>query len=464
MTRRALPWVLLSVGLVAAPLGCASELTPLPDPGPVPAPDVVAPAPDPEPVVDGDITIAYENGLRILVKQNPGAELVAAHLYIRGGVRNWTAEDAGVEQLALRTATLGGTSKLDKDAFSQRLATLGSDIGSQTGNEYSVVMSKSLLSAFDETFGMMVDSFLAPAMPVAEIEVGRQQQLLAIRREKETPDGQLALLSLEAVYDGHPYENRPIGTEASVTGLAAEDLEAHLAKLRETSRLTVVVVGDVTAERVRGLVRTALAKLPRGAYQASRLSAPAFEGPRAEVTRAELPTTYVEASFVGPGWADPHFAAGILAMRVLANRVWEEVRTKRNLSYAPQAGFRWSGEITRGTLYVTAVDPNAAMRVMLDEVRRLRETPVPEADLAGAKAQFLTSHLMSNEATDGQASWLAMTDLVGGDYRLSRELPSRIRAVSAADVQAFARAWARQLQTVALGDPAKVDRALLESL
>jgi hypothetical protein len=36
--------------------------------------------------------------------------------------------------------------------------------------------------------------------------------------------------------------------------------------------------------------------------------------------------------------------------------------------------------------------------------------------------------------------------------------------VSAAEVQAFAKAWARRLQTVALGDPAKIDRALLESL
>ena len=58
--------------------------------------------------------------MQILVKRIPHEKLVAAELFIRGGVRNWTAEKAGVERLALETAVAGGTEKLPKAEFSRQ--------------------------------------------------------------------------------------------------------------------------------------------------------------------------------------------------------------------------------------------------------------------------------------------------------------------------------------------------------
>lgn len=463
---------LLSAGLcisaLALAVGCEPPPPVAPKPQPLPSaqpsaqpPAVVA---DPAPVVDGDITVLYENGIRILVKRNPGAELCAMNLYIRGGARNWSKADAGVESLALRTAVNGGTTSMDRDTFSKKLSALGSDLSASSGNDYSVFEAKSLTTEIDSTFAMLADAFLHPALPASEIEIGRQRQLTSIRRDEETPDGRLGLLVTKLVWSGHPYENRPVGTVESVTALTADSLKAHLAKLRETSRLELVVVGDVDAEHVRGLVKTAFGSLPRGTFQAAPLPVPKFDKARLEVTKAELPTNYIQASFIGPSWNDAELPAGIVAMTILGNRVWEEVRTKRNLSYAPNAGLRWSGEVTRGTLYVTAVDPNTTFKVMLDEAKKLAETPVSDKDLASAKSQFLTSHVTQNESTDGQASWLGMTDLVGGDYKLSRTLPDRIKALTPAQLQGFAKHRLNKLQVEVLGDPTKVDKGLFESL
>jgi len=43
------------------------------------------------------------------VKHVPTAELVSMQLYIKGGARFRTKDNAGVEALALRTAVTGGT-------------------------------------------------------------------------------------------------------------------------------------------------------------------------------------------------------------------------------------------------------------------------------------------------------------------------------------------------------------------
>ena len=59
-----------------------------------------------------------------------------------------------------------------------------------------------------------------------------------------------------------------------------------------------------------------------------------------------------------------------IASSILRDRVFEEVRVKRNLSYAPSAFLNSQGANVGG-IYVTAVDANKAVRVMLDEIKRL---------------------------------------------------------------------------------------------
>jgi zinc protease len=191
---------------------------------------------------------------------------------------------------------------------------------------------------------------------------------------------------------------------------------------------------------------------------------PSFETARLTLIEAELPTNYIEASFIAPSWGDEHFAASILTMRMLSRRLFDEVRTKRNLSYAPSARHAWSSDVSRGSLYVTAVDANTTIKVMHDEVRKLQTILVSDKELTGAKSVFITEQLMSNEATNGQASWLALCDIVGGDYKLANDLNERVKAVTAEDVRAFVKAHIGRLQTVVMGDPAKIDKALFSAL
>ena len=59
---------------------------------------------------------------------------------------------------------------------------------------------------------------------------------------------------------------------------------------------------------------------------------------------------------------------------------------------------------------------------------------------------------------------LGDAEIYGGDWHLARTLPDRIRAVTPAGVQAFAKKYLARVQMVVLGDPAKVDRGLFGSL
>ncbi|CAN5353207.1 pitrilysin family protein [soil metagenome] len=412
---------------------------------------------DAAPVVDGDVTAATINGMTILVKRVPGAELVASNLYIRGGSRNWGKADAGVESLALRVAATGGTQSLDKVAFGQKLATLGSSIDAGTGRDWSSLKAKGLLGNFDSTFGLLADVFLHPALPAAEVELARSQALINLKREDEQPDSRLAIVVNETLYKGQPYENRPQGTLASVAALTPAQLQAHLAKLRQGSRLLLVVVGDIDAARVIAQAREKFGALPRGDYSDTPLPAPKFTKPRLVAEARTLPTTYMQGWFTMPAAGAPDYAAARVAMNHMWDQLFQEVRTKRNLSYAPAAGASVNQAGGMGMVGVTAVDPATTWQVIVDQLRLLQSTPLSPAVLAGSKATFLTNFLAASETTDGQADLLANWQLLAGDWKLSRSFMEQVRAVSAEDVQKFANTYMHNLQTVTLGNAHGLD-------
>ncbi len=422
------------------------------------------PAADPATVTDGDVTVAHVNGLEILIKRIPGAELASGHLYIKGGVRNWSAVDAGIEDLALSTAASGGTEKLDKDAFARRLAALGSAIGASSGNDYSSIRMTSIVKEWDTTFALLMDTFLHPALPASELEQHRQRSLSALHHEQENPDGRLRLAMHERIFAGHPYLNRSSGTLETVPKIQLADLGTHLARLRQTSRLLFVAAGDLDPAHVIEQIRASLGALPRGDYQEAPLPRVAFDKASLTVLEQKLPTNYCESIFIAPGYADADYAAGQMAMSVLGDRLFDEIRTKRNLSYAPSARLSTNLSIGLGVLYVTAVDADAARKVTLDEVKRLQSEAVPPKELTSAKSTFLTGYLMANETMSGQAGMLAQARLIGNDWHLARTLPEKIKAVTSAEIQAFTKKYAGRLQTVVIGDPARIDKALFGSM
>jgi zinc protease len=425
-----------------------------------PQPPPAVPA-DPPPKTEGAITEAWAHGIHILVKRNPGSETTVTNLYIRGGVRNWSAANAGIESMALSTAVHGGTAKWPKDAFTQHLSNLGSTLGATSTEDQGSLESWSLTPVWDQTFEMLVSAFLQPVLPPEQIELERRRMLAALANEQANPDSLLALRAHGIVFKGNPYANRASGTKDSVASLTADQLRAHFAKLRDPSRLLLVVVGDIDPARVIAATNNYFDLLPAGTYRETKLPELAASNGLVTAFEQKMPTNYIYASAPAPQWGTPDFFPAWLAMSVLSTRLFSEVRTKRNLSYAPSA--RMSRTLfPRVSLYVTAVDPIATMTVMLAEAKKLRDEPIPTGELEGEKSTLVTYNVMAAEDAAGQAYNLALAQNVGGDWHLLQDLPAKIHAVTAVQIAAWAKAHLTHLQTVVIGDPTKLDRKALE--
>jgi zinc protease len=413
------------------------------------------------PVTDGDVTFGRVGQVEVLVRRWPGAELVASTLAMRGGVLNVDARTAGVELLGLRTAASGGPVGLSKDGYSRMLSKLGGALEAGAAPDYSALEAKSLKADWEASLSLLLDVFLHPALTGTEVELQRARLLQELKREKESPDDALQFLSEQLLFSGTPYALRPQGTDASVRALTVEDVQAHLQALRAQNRLLLVVVGDVEPEAVFALARKALLVLPEGGPLPVRPAPLAFSESRILAERRALPTNYILASFAGPTWPSVDFAAARLGVAVLSEREFLEVRSRRNLSYAPEVRLTMSRPQSFGGLYLSAVEPSVALPVMQTVVEELKKTPLPEEELKGDRAALLVEFFLTEETTDGAAQRLVEASVLGGDWHLVRLLPERVRHTTAQDVQAFVQKYVHHYQVSVVGNP---DSVQLEQL
>lgn len=420
--------------------------------------------PDSEPVTDGDVTVGWVGELRVIVKRVPRAELVAIQLNVLGGVRNWSREDEGIEQLALAVATSGGTEGMDKEALARKLADAGATLGFSVESDYSALRVKGLRRRWVSLLGLLVDTFLRPALPAAEVDFQRRKHLTELKRELDGVDGRLRLIAQQATFKGHPYERRVQGSLESVSRLTAADLRKHLAQLRAAERLVLVVVGDIEPTRVFAQAKAELGALPRSERGDLELSPITFSHPRLFTFQKNVPAQHVLTSFLVPGWAEREFATALVSMSLLEHRALEELGTRRSIVQRLQAEVNAEDGPARGTIAFEAADANAAMKALQEQIRRLQNEAVPAAELAAVRSTFVTHHLLALETVDAQAALLSRAQLLGGHWRAARLLQESLRNVGPADVQAFARKYMVRLQTVVVGNPAKLDNALFGAL
>ncbi|HEX8845370.1 MAG TPA: pitrilysin family protein [Pyrinomonadaceae bacterium] len=398
------------------------------------------------------------NGLKVLIKRRAGSQTVAAGLFFRGGSRNITTENAGIESLMLDVAEEGSVN-FPREKLRAELARMGTVMGSSENYDYSVLSLTSTRSNFDRSWEIFADIALRPTFTKEDFDLVKSRKLSALADDSDDPDTYLQRLQERVAYAGHPYLNRPAGTVESLSRLTLEDIRKYHQQLMQTSRLLLVIVGDLDAAQVRDRIAASFGKLPRGTYRVEPVPQLTFEAPTVEITQRGLPTNYIQGLFTAPSLTTPDIYPMEVASSILRDRVFEEVRVKRNLSYAPNAFLNSQGANVGG-IYVTAVDANQAVRVMLDEIKRLQTQPINQLDITSVISQFLTTFYLGQETNAAQAANLAEYELIGGGWKNSFNTIMQLRSVTPADVQRVAQKYMRNLRFVVIGDPRRVDKSV----
>lgn len=402
-------------------------------------------------------TIRFEvGGVRVIHRQTDN-NLFFAKLYLLGGTQLVTQEAAGLEPFLLDVSERG-SARYPGDRLRRALARSGSQTGVEAQRDWTVFGIGTTTDRLDSAWAIYTDRLLRPTLANEDIEFVRATTVAALAQRQDSPDALLDYLADSVAFAGHPYGISPRGTAESVGRITREQLQQFHREQMLQSRMLLVVVGNVSRAKLQQMIASSLGTLPRGEY---RWSPPPTgqqrPGSSVLIAPRRLPTNYILGWWEGPPAGHPDVPALRVASAILSGRLFAEVRSRRNLTYAVEAKYR-DEALTSGGLYVTTTRPDTTLGIMRVEIRNLQSFAIPTENLRPLIQQFLTEFFLDNESSGEQADFLARAELYRGDFRAAERFVADLRAVTGEDVQRVARQYMRGMRFAYIGNPAQVNR------
>jgi zinc protease len=406
------------------------------------------------------LTTSYDvAGVRVIHRLTPANDIVAANVYLLGGVRQTTADNAGIEPLLLE-ASDRGTREYPGDRVRTMLSRLGSTIVVDPETDWTMFGLRATREGFDSTWSVMASRLMHPTLDSAQVTLVREQLLAAVRQRGDSPDALLSFIADSFAFSGHPYARSTLGTERSLERMKIADLKRYHAEQFVKSRMLVVVVGNVARARVERLITRTFAKLPAGSYRWTLPDTVPARAAGFAIEPRSLPTNYLLGYYLGPSAASKDYQALRIAAAVLSGQLFAEIRSRRNLTYAVDAPFV-ERAIASGGLYVTTVSPDTTLSLMRQQITALQQGTIDREALERLVQQFITEYFLNNETNAEQANFLARAQLYRGDFRVADLFVDELREVTPEDVQRVARQYMRNVRFAYVGDSLRLSpRAL----
>ncbi len=387
------------------------------------------------------------NGLTLVVQPTSVSDTVSVY----GHIRNRAEVEAASAQQGIASVLDQllpyGTEKLDRLRFEEALDAIGAE--EHAGTDFGVQV---LSGDFERGVALLADNELHPAMPHQALGVATTQyaQIVAARIRSS------GYLSQRALRAGIFPPDDPSLREATPEGVRAlklEDVQAYFRKVYRPDLSSIVVVGNVTAERARNVIEHYF-----GGWTASG-PAPDTELPavpdnhRAAVAVPDVSRVqdYVMlAHSMSLTRSNPDYYALELGNTVLgggfySTRLSIDLRKNSGLVYG--VGSTLQVGRTRGVYLLNyACDPqnvSKAEHIAVQEIRNMQAAPVSADELLRAKALLLRRIPLSESSVDE----IARGVLERRDLELPLDEPAiaarRYIELDAGAVQAAFRRWLR---------------------
>jgi zinc protease len=401
------------------------------------------------------LTLSYDvEGLHVVQRVNRSTDIVAARLYFLGGTRQITDATAGIEALWL-DATGYGTERYPGEQVLRAMGRTGSAVQIETDADWSVLGFTGLAQDFDAAWDVLAQRVTKPALVDQAIGQARNRLITQAHARYTDPDERIHVIANQSMFPGHPYSLDPAGTEASLRGITAEQVRAYGREQIVTSRLLLVIVGNVERAHAESLVAATLVKLPRGNYRWTQ-PPPAPKIPaRWLVEHRQIPTNYILCFFTGPAPTERTYWSFRVATALLSSQLNYSIRVQHSLSYAAYAQFI-DGAVPIGGAYASTSKPDQVLPLMRDAVRVLQAYPMDNFTLNRFLNSYTFEYLVANATAADQAESLARAELYLGSYQRGGEFMKRLRWVTPRDLMDAANLYMSKLQYAYLGDTTKM--------
>ncbi|HEX8571845.1 MAG TPA: pitrilysin family protein [Allosphingosinicella sp.] len=347
-------------------------------------------------------------GLAVVTARSGQVPLATMTLVVKGGSSTDPAGKSGLATMAAELATKG-TAGRSAEQISAELEALGATLSSGAGPDGSFLSITAPVANLEAAGRVLADIARNATFPSEELELQRKQAIDSLSIALRNP-GQLAsMIAQPLVYGTAPYATLANGTPKSLASLSREDFLDQHRRWWHPGNSALVISGGIDSARADALAASLFGgwrgEGPPPAPPAQR----AGQAQKVRTVVVDLPgagQAAVLAAIRGIGRGHSDYYSASAANAVLgggsSGRLFQEVRTKRALSYGAYSGM--PARLDSGLLTASAQTKNETAaevaKVFLDELDRLARQPLERQEVANRVA-FLTGAFNRQAETSG---------------------------------------------------------------
>jgi zinc protease len=398
-----------------------------------------------------DYKTRLRNGIPAFVAPNgkEGTPLVRVTVSWRGGAYLDPKGKEGLAALFGSQLAQGGTKKLEAAKLEDRLealaATLTSSSTATSGSVSLQVLDKDLAEGLD----LLMQVLTEPAFAQDRLDLAKRQGRQRVSRRNDDVTS-IATYQMKYLLFGEGHFASADDTTASLEAITRDDLVAFHARLLHPASLFVAASGQFDRRAmVDALNRTVGVLEPgREARVSPAVPAPGFpRTPGLYVTDKEAPQAMIRWAFPGIRRTDPDWHAAFVTNQILGgrgftSRLMKKIRSDEGLTYGVystlEPGTYWRGDVTGG-LQTKNRSVAYALRLALEEIRKLKEQPVSDDELRVNKHGIVEAFPSQWATRQAVANRFADEALEGWPEDWWASYREKIQAVTVADVQRMAR-------------------------
>ena len=420
--------------------------------------------PAPKPIsIPNVATYTLPNGIKLYLVENHELPLVRGFALVRTGNLFDPADKIGLASMTGMVLRTGGTKSKTGDELDVQLENIAASVEAGIQETYGSVSFSCLKENTDEVLGVFHDVLTSPEFRQDKIELAKTGLRAGIARRNDDPHGVAAREFNDIVYG----KNTPYGWRveyATIDRITRDDLAAFYQRYFFPTNVMMGVLGDFSAADMKSKLETVF-----GDWTAKQPPVPPFPAVTAKpapgvflAVKTDVTQTFFAMGHLAGELRDKDYPALEVMADILGDgfrsRLFQRVRTQ--LGYAYNVGAFWGAnfdhpgifEISGSTKSSTTV---ATIKVIREELEKIRSSPVTDEELRSAKDTVANSFIFNFDTPGKTLNRMLLYDYYGYPRDFINQYQRAIQAVTREDVLRAARSRLKpeEMAIVSVGNP-----------
>ncbi len=344
--------------------------------------------------------VTLKNGMRLFLVEDHDYPTIDMRALVRTGSLYEPADKCGMASITGTVLRTGGSKKYPGDELDRMLETLGATVETGISQESGYISLSLLKEDIDKGLDILSDLLKNPVFPEDKIDLAKIEYRSAISRRNDDIGSITNREFIKLIYGvKSPYASQ--AEYATIDAITRADLVAFHKRYFHPDAIIMTVWGDFDSKTMKNKIQKAFAAWPAG--KAAVGTPPpvqyTYDFSVHYIEKADVNQSNVMLGHIGGRIDNPDYPALIIMNQILSfERMFKRIRTDEGLAYSVWGDY--GAEYSHDGIFSAGCQTKSgstvkAIRLMLEELQKIRTAEVTEEELAKAKSSYLNGYVFN---------------------------------------------------------------------